>query len=61
MEEHIKCNICNIMIKANQAIQHVSTFSHTASKSKLEEDLDAIKEELYNNDSSVIIRWQRSI
>lgn len=61
MEEQLKCNICNVMIYASQADQHISTLSHTTSKSRLEQDLNAVKEECYKNDRSVVILWEKSI
>ena len=49
------------MIYASQADQHISTLSHTTSKSRLEQDLNAVKEECYKNDRSVVILWEKSI
>jgi hypothetical protein len=61
MEEQLRCNICGIVVSSSQAKHHTSTSSHTLLKSKLEEDLDSIKKESYNNDISVIIQWERSV
>jgi hypothetical protein len=60
-EEQLKCNICGgVMVSASQAKQHASTSSHQLNKSKLEQELTAVKMEKYQNDSSVIMSWNRS-
>jgi hypothetical protein len=60
-EEQLKCNICGgVMVSASQAEQHASTSSHQLNKSKLEQELNAVKMENYQNDSSVIKSWNRS-
>ncbi|HEX2614837.1 MAG TPA: hypothetical protein VHL10_05040 [Nitrososphaera sp.] len=61
MEEQLRCNICDIIVSSSQAKQHASTPSHASLKSKLEDDLNAVKKESYNNDSSVVIQWERSV
>lgn len=61
MEEQLRCNICGVTVSSSQAKQHVSTPSHASLKSKLEDDLDAVKKESYKNDSSVVIRWEKSV
>jgi hypothetical protein len=48
------------MVSASQAEQHASTSSHQLNKSKLEQELNAVKMENYQNDSSVIKSWNRS-
>lgn len=60
-EEQLKCNICgDITVSPSQAKQHASTSSHKFNKSKLEQDLDAIRVKNYLNDSSVVINWESS-
>jgi hypothetical protein len=60
-EEQLKCNICDgITVSSSQAKQHALTSSHESNKSKLEEELNAIRRENYQNDSSVVISWERS-
>jgi hypothetical protein len=60
-EEQLKCNICGgIMVSASQAKQHASTSSHQLNKSKLEQELNAVRMENYQNESSVVISWERS-
>jgi hypothetical protein len=60
-EEQLKCNICGgIMVSASQAKQHASTSSHQLNKSKLEQELNAVRKENYQNESSVVISWERS-
>jgi hypothetical protein len=60
-EEQLKCNICGgVMVSASQAEQHASTSSHQLNKSKLEQEVNAVKMENYQNDSSVIMSWNRS-
>jgi hypothetical protein len=60
-EEQLKCNICGgITVSLNQAKQHASTSSHEFNKSKLEQELDAVREKNYPNDSSVVISWECS-
>lgn len=62
-EELLRCNICGITVGTSQASEHVSTPAHMSLKSKLEEDLRAVKktEDKYKNDSSVILQWSSSI
>jgi hypothetical protein len=60
-EEQLKCNICGgIMVSVSQAKQHASTSSHELNKSKLEQELNAVRIKNYQNDSSVVISWERS-
>jgi len=60
-EEQLKCNICGgVMVSASQAKQHASTSSHELNKSKLEQELNAVRIKNYQNDSSVVISWERS-
>jgi hypothetical protein len=60
-EEQLKCNICGgIMVSASQAKQHASTSSHQLNKSKLEQELNAVRMENYQNESSVVTNWERS-
>lgn len=61
MEEQLRCNICGVIVSSSQAKQHASTSSHASLKSKIEDDLNAVKGESYNNDSSVVIQWERSV
>ncbi|HEX6252942.1 MAG TPA: hypothetical protein VFZ55_01865 [Nitrososphaera sp.] len=59
-EEQLKCNICGgITVSASQAKQHASTSSHELNKSKLEQELNAVRMENYQNESSVVISWER--
>jgi hypothetical protein len=60
-EEQLNCNICGgITVSASQAKQHASTSSHQLNKSKLEQELNAVRMENYQNESSVVISWERS-
>jgi len=60
-EDQLKCNICSgITVSASQAKQHASTSSHQLNKSKLEQELNAVRMEIYQNESSVVISWERS-
>jgi hypothetical protein len=60
-EEQQKCNICGgITVSASQAKQHASTSSHQLNKSKLEQELNAVRMEIYQNESSVVTSWERS-
>ncbi len=61
MEEQLRCNICGVTVSSSQAKQHASTPSHMSLRSKLEDDLNSIKNESYKNDSSVVIQWEKSI
>jgi hypothetical protein len=60
-EEQLKCNICGITVSTSQAKQHASTSSHESQKSKLEQELKAVRKESYKNDSSVIVQWENSL
>jgi hypothetical protein len=60
-EEQLKCNICGgIIVSASQAEQHASTSSHEFNKSKLEQELNTVKMENYQNDNSVVLSWKRN-
>jgi hypothetical protein len=60
-EEQLKCNICGgITVSASQAKQHASMSSHQLNKLKLEQELNAVRMENYQNESSVVISWERS-
>jgi hypothetical protein len=61
-EEKLKCNICGggIIVSASHAKQHASTPSHELNKLKLEQELNAVRIENYENESSVVISWERS-
>jgi sulfite exporter TauE/SafE len=60
-EEQLKCNICGgITVSASQAKQHASTSSHQLNKSKLEQELNAVRMENYQNEGSVVTNWERS-
>jgi hypothetical protein len=60
-EEQLKCNICGgIMVSVSQAKQHASTSSHELNKSKLEQELNVVRIKNYQNESSVVITWERS-
>ena len=60
-EEQLKCNICGgIIVSASQAKQHASTSSHELNKSKLEQELNTVKMENYQNDNSVVLSWERN-
>jgi len=61
MEEQLRCNICGLIVSSSQAKQHASTPAHATLKSKLEDDLNAVKKVAYNNDSSVVIEWEKSV
>jgi hypothetical protein len=45
------------VVTASQAKQHASTSSHEFNKSKLEEELSAVRIKNYQNDISVITSW----
>ncbi|MDQ4015688.1 MAG: hypothetical protein M3136_07980 [Thermoproteota archaeon] len=60
-EEQLKCNICGgITVSASQAEQHASTSSHELKKSKLEQELNTVRMENYQNDNSVVLSWERN-
>jgi hypothetical protein len=60
-EEQLKCNICGgITVSVSQAKQHASTSAHATNKSKLEQELNAVRIEKYQNDTSVVMSWERS-
>jgi hypothetical protein len=59
-QQQLLCNICGIVVSASQAKQHASTFSHELHKSALEQELNAVRNENYQNEASVVVSWQRS-
>jgi hypothetical protein len=60
-EEQLKCNICGgITVSASQAEQHAATSSHELNKSKLEQELNTVRMENYQNDNSVVLSWERN-
>ncbi|MDP8888761.1 MAG: hypothetical protein M3M89_03955 [Thermoproteota archaeon] len=60
-EGQLKCNICGgITVSVSQAKQHASASSHELNKSKLEQELHAVRIENYQNDSSVIVSWKKT-
>ncbi|MDQ3807602.1 MAG: hypothetical protein M3298_05480 [Thermoproteota archaeon] len=60
-EEQLKCNICGgITVSVSQAKQHASTSAHGTNKSKLEQELNTVRIEKYQNDTSVVMSWERS-
>ena len=48
------------MVSVSQAKQHASTSSHELNKSKLERELNTVRIQNYQNDSSVIVSWRKS-
>ena len=45
-EEQLKCNICGgITVSSSQVKEHASTSSHELNKSKLEQELNAVRSE----------------
>ncbi|MGH9992771.1 MAG: hypothetical protein ACREBU_02070 [Nitrososphaera sp.] len=61
MPDQLRCNICGIILTAGDEGKHASTSSHKRHKSNLEDDLKAIGPEHYDNDSSVIVLWKKSV
>ncbi len=60
-EEKVKCNICGgILFDAIQIKQHTSTSSHEYNRSKLEQDLEAVRTKSYQNNISVIMSWKKT-
>jgi hypothetical protein len=59
-QQQVMCNICGITVSASQAKQHASTSSHELHKATLEQELNAVRKENYQNDSSLVISWERS-
>jgi hypothetical protein len=60
-EEQVKCNICSgTVVNTSQAKQHASTPSHEFNKSKLEQELSAVRIKNYQNDISVITSWKEA-
>jgi hypothetical protein len=57
----LRCNICGAKVAQNDAAGHSASASHSSFKSKLEEDLNAVRKEPYKNDSSVILKWRLSV
>ena len=60
-EQILSCNICELTLDSSQANQHALTPSHASLKLKLEDALNAMKEEAYMNDSSVVDYWKKSL
>ena len=61
-EEQLKCNICGgFTLSISEAKQHAATSSHEANKLKLEKDLNDVRIENYENDSTVIGSWNKSL
>ena len=58
--QQLMCNICGIVINPSQAEQHASTSSHKLYKSMLEQELNTIRKENYQNDESVVVSWEKS-
>ncbi|HEX2106124.1 MAG TPA: hypothetical protein VHF28_00185 [Nitrososphaera sp.] len=60
-DEKVKCNICGgILLDAIQTKQHTSTSSHELNRSRLEQDLEAVRTKSYQNDISVIMSWKKT-
>jgi hypothetical protein len=59
-KQQLLCNICGIMVSASQAKQHASTSSHELHKSTLEQELNAVRKENYQNYASVVVSWEKS-
>jgi hypothetical protein len=53
----LMCNICGKPVSASEANQHASTNSHQSHKATLEQDLLAVRRQCYQNDSSVLDKW----
>ncbi|MDQ3884117.1 MAG: hypothetical protein M3239_01575 [Thermoproteota archaeon] len=58
--QQLMCNICGIVINPSQAKQHASTSSHKLYKSMLEQELNTIRKENYQNDESVVVSWEKT-
>jgi hypothetical protein len=60
-EEQLRCNICGgLTVSISEAKQHAATSSHEANKLKLEKELKEVRIENYENDSTVIVSWNKS-
>ena len=59
--EQLRCNICGFAVTSGEAKDHASSTAHSSLRKKLEKELDAIKDEEYSGDSSVILRWKSSV
>ncbi len=60
-EEKVKCNICGgITVNSDQAKQHASTSSHELNRSRLEQDLEAVRIKNYDEDVSVFMSWKKA-
>jgi hypothetical protein len=57
--QQLMCNICGMPVSASEAKQHASMTSHELHKVRLEHELLDVREEYYQNDTSVIAAWQR--
>ncbi|HJU34683.1 MAG TPA: hypothetical protein VJ695_06150 [Nitrososphaera sp.] len=59
-EEQVKCNICGgTVMDVSQVNQHASMSVHESNKSKLEQELGAVRSEDYQSDISVIMSWKK--
>ena len=61
METQLRCNICDTMVNTIQAKEHAVASLHVLLKSKLQHELDVMREGTYKNDSSVMSEWKRSV
>lgn len=59
--EMLRCNVCGTELSSPEVKVHASTTTHTEMKHKLEQDLEATKNGLYLNDTSVIVQWKESV
>ncbi len=59
--EQLRCNICGVVLSSSDAKIHTSAPSHVSSKIKIEQDLEGVRKDHYINDSSVILKWKRSV
>ncbi len=61
-EEQLRCNICGgLTVSISEAKQHAATSTHEANKLKLEKELKEVRIENYENDSTVIGSWNKSL
>ncbi|HKU48925.1 MAG TPA: hypothetical protein VJP79_03150 [Nitrososphaera sp.] len=59
--EQLRCNICGLAVSSSDAKVHSSTSLHATRKHELERDLEAVRNEQYANDSSVVLQWKSSV
>jgi hypothetical protein len=59
--EQLRCNICGKEVSSSDAKSHASSPSHSSLKQKLEMELEAVKNDSYANDQSVVLQWKESI